>query len=67
MLVLLEWVCRELGLELAFVGDTVEQAVRAKLLIGRVDAKPDAALRMYMATTAFEWRIEQGVMYVSDE
>lgn len=67
VLVLLEWVCRELGLELEFVGDTVEQAVRAKLLIGRVDAKPDAALRMYMATTAFEWRIEQGVMYVSDE
>lgn len=64
--VLLEWVCRELGFELEFVGDTVEQAVRNELLIGRVDAEPEAALRMRMATTAFTWRVEDGVIYVSD-
>ncbi len=64
--VLLEWVCRELGFELEFVGDTVELAVRNELLIGRVDAEPEAALRMRMATTAFTWRVENGVIYVSD-
>ena len=64
--VLLEWVCRELGFELEFVGDTVELAVRNELLIGRVDAEPEAALRMRMATTAFTWRLENGVIYVSD-
>ena len=63
---LLEWVCRELGLELKFVGDTVEQAVRDERLIGRVDAKPEAALRMRMATTAFTWRVADGAIYVSD-
>ncbi len=64
--VFLEWVSREMGLELTFVGDTVEQAVRTETLIGRVDAEPEAALRMRMATTAFTWRLEDGVIYVSD-
>ncbi len=64
--VFLEWVSREMGLELAFVGDTVEQAVRTETLIGRVDAQPEAALEVRMATTAFTWDIAEGVIYVRD-
>ncbi len=64
--VFLEWVSREMGLELAYVGDTVDQAVRTETLVGRVDAQPEAALEFYMATTAFTWDIAEGVIYVRD-
>jgi hypothetical protein len=65
VLVILEWVSREMGFELAFASDKVEQAVRIETVSGRVDAQPDAALEYYMATTAFTWRIAEGVIYVS--
>ena len=68
VLALLEWASRELGLELRFLGDTVKPAVHAERLIGigRIDKQPEAALKMYMPTTAFTWRIAEGVIYVSD-
>ena len=66
--VFLEWVSREMGLQLAFVGNKVEQAVHKDSLIGigRIDIQPEAALKMYMSTTAFTWKIVEGVIYVSD-
>lgn len=62
----LAWVSRELGLQLAFVGDA-EAVARDAILRGSIDSRPADALRMRLASTALAWRIEEGVIYVGDE
>lgn len=62
----LAWVSRELGLQLAFVGDA-ESVAQDAILRGSIDLRPADALRMRLASTALEWRIEEGVIYVGGE
>ena len=59
------WVTRELGLDVVFEGDT-ESVARNAILKGNIDAGPRDALRLRLATAALDWRIEDGVIYISD-
>jgi len=63
--VFLEWACRELGLELRYEGGA-EPVANRELLIGTVDIEPADALRLRLASAALDYRIEEGVLYVSD-
>jgi hypothetical protein len=61
----LVWVSRELGLELTFEGGA-EQVAHGAILIGPIDAEPADALRLRLATAALTWRIDDGVITISD-
>ena len=61
----LDWVSRELGLDLRFEGDAKAVANEA-ILRGTVDTLPEDALRLRLATAALNWRIEEGVIYISE-
>jgi hypothetical protein len=61
----LSWVSRELGLELKFEGGA-EAVAREAVLRGRIDTPPTDALRLRLATAALDWRIEKGVIHISD-
>lgn len=61
----LAWATRELGLELVFE-DGAEQVAGQAVLRGSVDAEPAVALRQRLATAALAYRINEGVLYVSD-
>ncbi len=61
----LTWVCREMGLELEFEGQA-EAVARDAILKGRIDTEPAEALRQRLATAALDWRIDEGVIYISD-
>ena len=62
----LVWACRETGLRLQFEGNA-EAVARDTVLRGRIDAEPAEALRLRLATTALKWRIEEGVIHITDE
>lgn len=59
------WAAREMGLELRFEGDA-EAVARVAILRGTIDTEPADALRLRLATAALEWRIEGGVIYITD-
>ena len=61
----LAWASRELGLELSYEG-AAEEVARAAVLRGRIDTTPTDALRLRLATAALHWRIDEGVIYISD-
>mgnify|MGYP001815503601 CR=1 FL=1 len=61
----LDWACRELGLELEFEGGAGQVAEEA-ILRGTIDIDPADALRLRLASAALVYRIDQGVLYVSD-
>ncbi len=61
----LVWVCREMGLELRFEG-RAEAVAHEAILKGTIDTVPAEALRLRLATAALEWRIEGGVVYITD-
>ena len=61
----LTWVGRELGRDIKYTGET-EQDARRDTLKGIVNTEPAEALRMRMMTTAFDWRYEEGTIYVSN-
>jgi len=61
----LVWVSREMGLELRFEGKA-EAVAEAAILRGTIDTEPADALRMRLATAALKWRIDQGVIYITD-
>ncbi|MCG8369143.1 MAG: FecR family protein [Proteobacteria bacterium] len=61
----LVWVSRELGLGLRFEGDA-ETIAHDAILRGRIDAGPSEALGLRVATAALSWRIEEGVVYISN-
>lgn len=60
------WACREMGLELRYEGRAEKVARQDAILRGTIDTQPDDALRLRLASAALEWRIEEGVIYVSD-
>jgi ferric-dicitrate binding protein FerR (iron transport regulator) len=62
----LVWACRETGLRLQFEGNA-EAVARNTVLRGKIDTEPAEALRLRLATTALDWRIEEGVIYITDE
>jgi len=61
----LRWVCREMGLELEFEG-SAEIVAREAILKGTIDTVPAEALRLRLATAALDWRIDEGVIYISE-
>jgi hypothetical protein len=61
----LTWACREMGLELAFEGQA-ETVAKGAILRGTIDTEPAEALRVRVATAALNWRIDEGVIYISD-
>lgn len=61
----LGWACRELGLELRFEGNA-EAVAQQAVLRGTIDTLPADALRLRLATAALDWRIQEGVIYISD-
>ena len=61
----LVWISREMGLELRFEGHA-EAVAQAAILKGTIDTEPANALRLRLATAALEWRIEEGVIYITD-
>lgn len=62
----LTWVCREMGLELRFEG-RAEAIADIAVLKGTINTEPAEALRLRLATAALEWRIDEGVIYISDD
>ena len=62
----LNWVSRESGRPLRFTSRNAEEAVKTAELRGVVDMEPSRALQVYMQTTALAWRIEDGVIVISD-
>lgn len=62
----LQWVGRELGYEVVYVADEVEQNAKTKTMNGTVNVSPAAALSMRMMTADLAWRIEEGELHVGD-
>lgn len=60
----LVWASREMGLELELT-DLAESVARGNSLVGTIDASPAEALPARLATAAMEWRIDEGVIYIS--
>jgi ferric-dicitrate binding protein FerR (iron transport regulator) len=60
----LTWVSRETGQPLKFESLAAEKVAREKGLYGVADMEPSRALRIYMQTTALDWRIEDGVIII---
>ncbi len=63
--VFLDWASRELGLTLEFEGGA-QQVADAAVLRGSIDTQPGEALRLRLASAALSYRIDEGVLYVSD-
>lgn len=59
------WASRELGLALVFEG-TAEDVARGANLFGTIDTRPSIALGQGLDMAAFSYRIDEGVIYVSD-
>ncbi len=60
------WACREMGLELRYEGQAGRIARQEAILRGAIDTTPAEALRLRLASAALDWRIDEGVLYVSD-
>jgi FecR-like protein len=60
------WVSHETGLTLQFENAAVEQVVRNEKLHGTIDVAPTRALRFWMMSLDLAWRIENGVIYISE-
>ena len=58
------WAGRELGRGVVFANAETEQNTRDDRLVADIDRAPAEELRLLMATTEFEWRYEEGVIYV---
>lgn len=62
----LDWVSRELGMGVSYRDDAVETIANRAILEGHIDTGPAEALRIRMLTAALNYRITEGVIYVSD-
>ncbi len=60
------WACREMGLELIYEGGAEARAQDAGLR-GIIDIRPSEALPLRLASVDLRWRIEKGVIYISDQ
>lgn len=63
---LLRWAGRELGREIAFSSDAVEQELRDAVQKARFDMAPGEALQMLIDTADIDLRYEEGKIYVSN-
>jgi len=61
----LHWVSRETGFRLEFENETAEQLANATMLRGTVETEPSNALRVWMMGVDLDWRVQDGVIYVS--
>lgn len=61
----LGWAGRELGVDVRFEGKA-EVIARNAILRGRIDTPPADALRLRLATAALDWRLDEGVLYISE-
>lgn len=59
------WVSRELGLGFRYEGNAESIAMEGELR-GTVDTIPADALRVRLLTAALDWRIEEGVIHISE-
>jgi len=62
----LRWVGRELGYDVVYAEDEIEQFAKKERLIGTVDVSPATALRMRMLTADLAWNIDEGELYVGE-
>ncbi|MGH7128160.1 MAG: FecR family protein [Planctomycetaceae bacterium] len=62
----LSWVARETGLALRFATPEAERIARRDKLIGRVDAAPRDALRLWMSTVDLGWHIDGDVIVIEE-
>ncbi|MBT8092183.1 MAG: FecR family protein [Gammaproteobacteria bacterium] len=62
----LQWASRELGLTVEFQGGA-EAVAQQAILRGSIDKEPSEALRLRLASAALAWRIDGGVIYISNE
>jgi hypothetical protein len=62
----LRWVARETGLELRFASREAERIARRDKLIGRVDAAPRDALRIWMSTVDLDWHIDGDAIVIEE-
>ena len=60
----LGWVSHETGLAVSYEDDAARTNAE-KLLIGKLETGPREALNVWMLGTDLDWRIENGVIYVS--
>lgn len=60
----LVWASREMGLELVLT-DAANSVARDALLMGTINTSPAEALPLRLATAAMDWRIDEGVIYIS--
>ncbi|MGH8221981.1 MAG: FecR domain-containing protein [Woeseiaceae bacterium] len=63
----LSWAGRETGLGLRFATPAAERIARRDRLMGQVDTGPTEALRLWMSTVDLAWRIEDGVIIISEK
>lgn len=66
VLTLLEWVAYETGLELRIDGPTAVRVVNDFHLIGDYDSEPRVALRQGLTAAGLKFRIEDGVIIITD-
>ncbi len=62
----LQWVSRETGRALEFESRGAERLALAETLNGQIDTAPTDALRVWMMGVDLDWRIEGGVIYISE-
>ena len=62
----LEWVSRETGLVLEFESPGAKQLALTATLNGQIDTAPRDALRVWMMGIDLDWRLEGGVIYISE-
>ena len=60
------WVSHETGLRLQFVTDAAADLARRHELRGTVATGPTKALRIWMMGIDLDWRIENGIIYISE-
>lgn len=62
----LHWAGRELGREVIYGSDSIEQDAKTEKFHGDVNTAPADALRLRMATTDIEWKYDEGAIYVGE-
>ena len=60
------WACREMGLDLVYEGGA-EARARDAALRGTINIRPSDALPLRLESVDLRWRIEKGVIYISDQ
>ena len=60
----LVWASREMGLELVLTA-TANSVAHSALLMGTIETSPAEALPLRLATASMDWRIDEGVIYIS--